>query len=466
MSQRFIRRNYVVEPAAAAIAAGSALAAAFAGASPTGSATADAIVVFAGVAAVVWAAASAQWWASSTASGIGAAIAVQPVMAIVGALGFFGGLHVGLQRRALSEARALVAGIALNTLIRSDLDGFFGLSAIIGISVSITLGVLGLLRRPSRVRGRAYTTLGVLGGLLVSGLAAVAVAGVGARPDVTRGSQLARQAVDSLNTGDYQGAAVLFEQASVAFENASASLGGALTAPSRLIPGIAQNVSAGTDLSEAAALAITEAAAALRQVDPSRLTVQGGRIDLGEIRAVEQPLVRVQAALDELQRLFEEVRGYAAPLSLERQPTDLRSLWEQVWSNLASARVDKQIDFQANCAPDRPLLSADRHQLSQVLRNIFENSLSVLPTDRGLISLTCCDVDDETGQKLRLAIRDNGPGLNAEQRQRIFEPFYTTKTRGTGLGMAIASRIMEAHGGRISVGEVDSGTEIVLEFPK
>ena len=54
-------------------------------------------------------------------------------------------------------------------------------------------------------------------------------------------------------------------------------------------------------------------------------------------------------------------------------------------------------------------------------------------------------------------MRDNGPGLDAEQRDKIFESFYTTKTRGTGLGMAIVKRIVEAHGGRVGVGEPRAG---------
>jgi len=68
---------------------------------------------------------------------------------------------------------------------------------------------------------------------------------------------------------------------------------------------------------------------------------------------------------------------------------------------------------------------------------------------------------------LRIAVRDNGPGLSPEQRQRIFDPFFTTKTKGTGLGMAIAKRIIDAHGGRIAVGNVAGpGAEILLTLPR
>ena len=83
------------------------------------------------------------------------------------------------------------------------------------------------------------------------------------------------------------------------------------------------------------------------------------------------------------------------------------------------------------------------------------------------LSTVRCSVAEIDGQPaLRVAVQDNGPGLNAEQRQRIFDPFFTTKTKGTGLGMAIAKRIIEAHGGRISVGPAPEGAEIVITLPR
>ncbi|MFO1021846.1 MAG: PAS domain S-box protein [Planctomycetales bacterium] len=174
---------------------------------------------------------------------------------------------------------------------------------------------------------------------------------------------------------------------------------------------------------------------------------------------------RSQAAVDELQRLYEEVSGYASPLALDRQETDLPSLSAQVWSNLKTARGEKVIAFRQKFFQDFSKITVDPHRFGQVLRNIFENSISVLPSIGGEMCVSS-SVEEKDGQvRLKVAVRDNGPGLSGEQKVRIFEPFYTTKSRGTGLGMPIARRIMQAHGGDIAIGEVAAGTEILLFLP-
>ena len=83
------------------------------------------------------------------------------------------------------------------------------------------------------------------------------------------------------------------------------------------------------------------------------------------------------------------------------------------------------------------------------------------------LSVRCSETTLAGKPARRVAVRDNGPGLNDEQRRKIFEPFFTTKVKGTGLGMAIAKRIAEAHGGRIAVGAgATGGAEIIFTLPR
>lgn len=183
----------------------------------------------------------------------------------------------------------------------------------------------------------------------------------------------------------------------------------------------------------------------------------------------QQDLVRrSRSALVELQTLYEEVRNYAAPIQLERSRQNLQRLCNETWGNLVDQwrTMRVQLVLRSDPCPD---VNCDRHRIVQVIRNILENALSVAPNN-SKIFLDCCMIRGESGPRVQVRIADQGSGLNEEQRARIFEPFYTTKTKGTGLGMAICQRIIEAHGGQIFVAESSSnedkiGAEIVFDLP-
>jgi signal transduction histidine kinase len=173
---------------------------------------------------------------------------------------------------------------------------------------------------------------------------------------------------------------------------------------------------------------------------------------------------RIQKAQDHLRQLYEEVRSYAAPLKLEREMWDVVAVCRQAWENLALLRQGRDAELKPEGAGVDQRCAVDPFRLEQVFRNILENSLAACP-DPVRVTVAAADVALDGRPALRVSVRDNGPGLGAEQRQRIFDPFYTTKTKGTGLGMAIAKRIVEAHGGQIAVGP-GPGAEIVITLPR
>jgi PAS domain S-box-containing protein len=173
---------------------------------------------------------------------------------------------------------------------------------------------------------------------------------------------------------------------------------------------------------------------------------------------------RVQKAQDHLQQLYDEVRNYAAPLKLEREPCRLDSVWRQAWSNLAVRRQGRQAELIEQCDGIDLHASVDSFRIEQVFRNVFENALAAC-RDPVQIVVSARQTELDARPAVFVSVRDNGPGLSGEQRRRIFEPFFTTKTKGTGLGMAIAQRIAEAHGGRIGVG-AGPGAEILITLPR
>jgi two-component system, LuxR family, sensor kinase FixL len=175
---------------------------------------------------------------------------------------------------------------------------------------------------------------------------------------------------------------------------------------------------------------------------------------------------RIQKAQDHLRQLYEEVRGYAAPLRLERETYDIAAIWQRAWDNLAMHRQQRNAHLRSHPDDVNRQVSVDLFRIEQVFRNIMENALAACK-DPVQIDISCADTTLNGRPALRVSIRDNGPGLTPEQRHKIFEPFFTTKTKGTGLGMAIVKRIMEAHGGTIGVGEgTPGGAEIILTLPR
>ncbi len=177
-------------------------------------------------------------------------------------------------------------------------------------------------------------------------------------------------------------------------------------------------------------------------------------------------ITRVQTAQDHLRQLYEEVRGYAAPLKLEREVWDLGGIWRQAWDNLYVRREGRAAALREEVGGVDLHCAVDQFRLEQVFRNILENALAAC-ADPVQITIRAADAEVAGRSAVRLSIRDNGPGLTPEQRQRIFEPFFTTKTKGTGLGMAIAKRIIDTHGGQLGVGPgLGGGAEILITVPR
>lgn len=175
---------------------------------------------------------------------------------------------------------------------------------------------------------------------------------------------------------------------------------------------------------------------------------------------------RVKKAQDDLLHLFEEVREYAAPITLKQQPCHLGELVRQVWKPLADSHVHREVRFSEHDGGVDLHCAVDRYAIVEAFRPLFQNALAVCGHP-GEITIRWFEDVLPAGPALRVAIRDSGRGLNEEEARRLFEPFFSVRTAGMGLGMAIAKRIVEAHGGQIAVDHVDPpGAVIVVRLPR
>jgi PAS domain S-box-containing protein len=177
-------------------------------------------------------------------------------------------------------------------------------------------------------------------------------------------------------------------------------------------------------------------------------------------------IARIQKAQDHLQHLYEDVRLYAAPIRLDRRPCDFRAVWRQAWADLEPARRGRRASLREEGGCDDARCAADPFRLGQVFRNLFDNALAA-GHDPVQVTVTAgpCTLDGRPA--VRVTVADDGPGLDPEQRRRVFDPFFTTKAKGTGLGLAIARRTVEAHGGRIAVGDDGPpGATFLITLPR
>lgn len=189
--------------------------------------------------------------------------------------------------------------------------------------------------------------------------------------------------------------------------------------------------------------------------------------DLLELEVAENPQARsdlasIRRAAKGLNTLLEEVRSFAAPIQLNLESVRLKTVVRQSWSHLRHAIIHRNAQIEIESTDADVEIQLDTLRIEQVFRNLFENSLAACE-DPVMIQVSCRNLD---GQFIEVVVQDNGPGILPEQSAHIFEAFFTTKDTGTGLGMAIAQRIVEAHGGTISVDHRwRDGARFVIRLP-
>lgn len=172
---------------------------------------------------------------------------------------------------------------------------------------------------------------------------------------------------------------------------------------------------------------------------------------------------------ERLNSLITDFLNYARPSTPERQRVDLHSLFGEI---VTLAKSDKRFaDVRIeNLVPTGLYPEIDPAQFKQVVWNLLVNAVDARPRECVItVDSTLLEEVRPGGEErrvFRITIADNGPGMPPAVLARIFEPFFSTKTAGTGLGLATVYRIVEAHGGRISAESTESkGTVFTIFIP-
>ena len=170
---------------------------------------------------------------------------------------------------------------------------------------------------------------------------------------------------------------------------------------------------------------------------------------------------KATAQLRRLERLIQDVLLFARGESMGRDVIPAGELFSEVAQTMEPLMREHGIQFVAVDGCAEAIIVGSRKALFGALVNLLENALQATPAG-GKICLS----GNFSGELLRLSVRDSGPGVAPEKRDRIFEPFYTTKGQGTGLGLAIALGVARAHGGTIEISTAAiAGAEFVMTLP-
>ncbi|MFC1826348.1 ATP-binding protein [Thermodesulfobacteriota bacterium] len=165
--------------------------------------------------------------------------------------------------------------------------------------------------------------------------------------------------------------------------------------------------------------------------------------------------------VEELKRLVSEFSSFARMPIVQKSRNDLIKMVKEILVFYEESHG--YITFRYITEQDIPSFEFDLKQMKRVLINLLENSITVLP-DTGTIEivLSC----DKKKQVVYMEVRDNGPGVEDEDKLRLFEPYFSTKKSGTGLGLAIASTVVSDHGGQIRVTDNHpTGAIFTVELP-
>src|SRR6185295_19617209 len=177
----------------------------------------------------------------------------------------------------------------------------------------------------------------------------------------------------------------------------------------------------------------------------------------------------LDAALNEvrlLSKLVTDFLNFSRPQDLHLSRVDLLSLIQTCVDEVESQSIDKTIDFSIK--GEFPALAGDESLLRRVFVNLFRNAAEAIDpqSSRKLILITGSVESGADARYAHIRVRDTGGGIAASDLQRIFIPFFTTKSRGYGIGLALVQKIVVAHGGDVSVEESNaSGTVFHCRLP-
>jgi two-component system sensor kinase FixL len=186
------------------------------------------------------------------------------------------------------------------------------------------------------------------------------------------------------------------------------------------------------------------------------IQVIGGRLPAG---AADGTVIRdILARIDALNELMEDLLLFARPPQPQRAPVEIRSLLARTVDLLKRDPTLRLV--QVDIGGSAPPISADAEMLRIVFHNLLVNAAHAIRGEGTIrVGVTCAEA------VCQVTVSDSGPGIPTDMQDKIFVPFFTTKSRGSGLGLPTAKRLVEVHGGTIAIASTSTGTTVTVSLP-
>jgi PAS domain S-box-containing protein len=183
--------------------------------------------------------------------------------------------------------------------------------------------------------------------------------------------------------------------------------------------------------------------------------------DLGEIR---EALGGVVGDADRAGDIIDRIRAHIKKTAPRKDRIDLNEAITEVIGLGQSAIIKNGVSVQTRLMEGLAPVEGDRVQLQQVVLNLILNAVEAMTAvDESVRELSISSAQSRANGSILVAVRDSGPGIEPERRERVFDAFYTTKSSGVGMGLSICRSIIDAHGGRLWV-EANAPRGAVFQF--
>jgi len=185
------------------------------------------------------------------------------------------------------------------------------------------------------------------------------------------------------------------------------------------------------------------------------------KVPAAQRKELSESLEVARTEIERLDGIIQQFLGAIRPSHLQMLPENLNALVQESVAFLENEIRDRDILVEQELRSDLPLVAVDRGQIKQAFYNIIRNAFQAMP-QAGLLRIRT-DANDEW---VSISFADTGGGISADNMSKIFEPYFTTKAGGTGLGLLIVRRIVREHGGEIDIESREGeGTRVSLWLP-